>query len=294
MPTDLYGGNVVKPFLGRVVLKKLSGAGPVSVGTQIVIPHASALPRNPLNTTYLTGINSSGFTSGDVQGKRTPSCTLSTVVKTASFFTASFLNSLIMATDGNGDTDVWAILLDDTYAPDVYDGAKCAGVQIRQFAHGGPIAVSMAFLAMYGDNENPGTAFAATGFTSSVVDPGTVTDVTKVQYGGTADLVQSLAIDLTRPQAYVFYDDGTPFPAGIASGVFTGSMTLTQSVKYAASWNSSGTVNIGTTGAGVALTAQVNRQEDVKDFTGNNRSIVRTYMLYDAATGGSPLAVTAL
>jgi hypothetical protein len=22
MPTDLYGGNVVKPFLGRIVLKK--------------------------------------------------------------------------------------------------------------------------------------------------------------------------------------------------------------------------------------------------------------------------------
>src|ERR1700722_13136605 len=133
MPTDLYGGNVVKPYLGRIALKKLAGAGPVTEGTQITIPHASAQPRNPLNTTYLSGINSSGFLSGDVAGKRTPSCAIATVVKTSSFFTANLLNSLILSTDANGDTDVWAILLDDLYAADVYDAAKCAGLHLRQF-----------------------------------------------------------------------------------------------------------------------------------------------------------------
>src|SRR5580658_1844517 len=101
MPTDLYGGNVVKPFLGRVVLKKLSGAGPVAAGTQITIPHASAQPRNPMNISYLMGINSTGFPSGDVQGKRTPSCTITTVVKTSSYFTANLMNSLILSADAN-------------------------------------------------------------------------------------------------------------------------------------------------------------------------------------------------
>ena len=291
---DLYGGNVVKPFLGRVALKKLSGAGPVAAGTQITIPHASAQPRNPVNVTYLAGINSSGFPSGNVAGKRTPSCTITSVVKTSSFFTANLLNSLILSTDSNGDTDVWAILLDDLYAADVYDGAKCTGVHLRQFAKGGPMALSLSFVSMYGDNENPGTTFAATTFASSSVDPGPVTDVTKVTYGGTADLVQSFAMDLLRPQSYVVYDDGTQFPAGIASGVFSGVMTLTQSVKYAASWGSSGSISIGQTGAGVAITADVNLKQDIKEFKADSRTIVRSYQLFDSAGGGAPVTIAAM
>jgi len=291
---DLYGGNVVKPFLGRVVIKKLSGPGPVDAGTQITIPHASAQPRNPMNVTYLSGINSSGYISGDVAGKRTPSCTVTTVVKTSSFFTANLLNSLILSTDSNGDTDVWAVLLDDLYDPDVYDGAKCSGVHLRQFARGGAMAVSISFISMYGDNENPGTIFSGTTFTSSSVDPGPITDVTKISYGGTADLVQSFSMDLLRPQSYIFYDDGTQFPAGVASGVFNGSMTLTQSVRYSESWISSGSINIGQTGAGVAITADVNLKQDVKDFKADSRTIVRTYQLYDSAGGGAPVTVSAM
>lgn len=293
MPTDLYGGNVVKPYLGRVALKKLAGAGPISVGTQITIPNASASPRNPLNTAYLTGVNSSGYPSGAVAGKRTPSCTLTTVVKTGSFFTADLINSLILATDSNGDTDVWAILLDDLYAPQVYDGAKCAGIHLRQYARGGPIALSFGFTSMYGDGENPGTLFGPTGFSSSVEDAGPATDITKVSYGGTADLVSAFAMDLVRPQSYVFYDDGTEFPAGIASGIFTGTMAVTQSVKYSASWSDSGVINIGQGGAGVAITAHVNRKQDVKEFKTDSRTVVRTYQLYNSS-GGSPLSVAAL
>ena len=293
MPTDLYGGNVVKPFLGRVALKKLSGAGPVTVGTQITIPHASAQPRNPTNVSYLTGINSSGYPSGNVAGKRTPSCTITTVVKTSSFFTANLLNSLILLIDANGDSDVWAILLDDLYAADVYDGAKCAGVHLRQFAKGGPMALSLAFVSMYGDNENSGAIFPATTFTSSSGDPGPITDVTKVTYGGTADLVQSFSMDLMRPQSYVFYDDGTLYPAGVATGVFTGSMTLTQSVKYAASWGSSGSIEIGQTGAGIAITADLSLKQDVKDFKADSRTVVRSYQLFDSG-GGAPVTVIAM
>lgn len=293
MPTDLYGGNVVKPFLGRIALKKLAGAGPIAAGTQVTIPHASAQPRNPLNTTYLSGINSSGYASGDVAGKRTPSCTIATVVKASSFFSADLLNSLILATDSNGDTDVWAILLDDLYSADVYDGAKCAGVHLRQFAKGGPMALTLAFVSMYGDSENPGTLFSNTTFSGSSGDAGPITDVTKVTYNGTADLVQSFSMDLIRPQSYIFYDDGTPFPAGIASGVFNGAMALTQSVKYALSWSTTGSVHIGQTGAGVAITADVSRKQDVRDFKGDSRTAVRTYQLYDSG-GGRPVTVTAL
>jgi hypothetical protein len=216
------------------------------------------------------------------------------VVKTSSFFTANLLNSLILSTDSNGDTDVWSVLLDDLYLADVYDGAKCAGVHLRQFAKGGPMAVSLSFVSMYGDNENPGTIFSGTTFSSSTTDPGPVTDVTKITYGGTADLVQSFSMDLLRPQSYVFYDDGTQFPAGVASGVFTGVMTLTQSVKYSASWGSSGSISIGQTGAGVAITADVSLKQDVKDFKADSRTIVRSYQLYNSASGGAPVAITAM
>jgi hypothetical protein len=250
---DLYGGSVVKPYLGRIVMIKLAGAGPLAVGAIVVIPYASAFPRNPKNNSYLTGVNSAGAVSGDVPGKKSPSLTLTTVVKTASFFTAAFLNSLILATDANGDTDTWAILLDDKYLPLVYDGSKCAGVRLQQISQGGPMALSLAFVSVYGDSENPGTVFPATTFTATSVDAGQATDVSKITYGGTADLVAMLDLNLVRPQGHVFYDDGTLFPAGVASGIFAGSAEITQSLKFASSWGTSGTVKIGTVGAGVNI-----------------------------------------
>jgi hypothetical protein len=291
---DLYGGSVVKPYLGRVVMKKLAGSGPIAVGTQVVIPHASVFPRNPKNNSYLTGVNSAGAVSGDVPGKKTPSLTLTSVVRATSFFTANFVNSLILATDSNGDSDTWGIYLDDKYLPLTYDGSKCAALRVQQISQGGAIALSMAFLSMYGDSENPGTIFVPTTFTSTAIDNGAATDITKVSYGGTADLVAAIDLNYVRPQGYVYYDDATLFPAGIASGIFTGSAEITQSLKYAASWNTSGTINLGATGAGVSLAHLVKLDEDMRDMTIANRYVKRALSLYDSASGGMPVTATAM
>lgn len=293
MPTDLYGGNAVKPFLGRIVLKKLAGVGPIAVGSQITIPHAAAQPRNPTNTTYLAGISGSAYLSGDVAGKRTPRCTITSVVKTSSFFTADLINSLMLTTSGTGDTDVWAILLDDLYSPMVYDGAKCAAFKLQQQARGGPMAITLSFVSMYGDSENTGVIFSPTTFTSTTTDAGPITDVTKVSFEGSADLTLGFSLELTRPQSYVFYDDGTLYPAGISSGLLTGAATLTQSVKYSSSWESAGAINIGQTGAGLAISLNLSSRQDVREFKLDTRTVVRRYALYNSG-GGAPISVTSL
>ena len=288
-----YGGSVVHPYLGRIVLKKLNGSGAVSVGTQIVVPHAAAMPRNPVNNSYYTGVNSSGFTSGNNEGKRTPSCTITTLAQN-SFLTANNINSFIMTLNGNGDTDTWSILLDDLYNPLVYDGAKCASIQIRQQSMGGPIALSMAFLCQYGDSQNPGTLYPLTTFSSTTIQAGQTMDVTQVQYAGTADLVQSLAVDLVRPQGYVMYDDGTFFANGIASGMFGGDVTISQSTKYTATPGTSITINIGSTGNGISCAGLVLLNEFIQDMTMAPRTRVSQYSLYDSASGGNPFVITAL
>ncbi len=293
MSVDLYGGGVVKPYLGRVVLKKLAGAGPVATGTQIVAPHAAARPRNPSNTVYLTGINSAGYPSGSVAGKRTPSCVITTVVKTSSFFSANLVNSLILAVDGGGNTDVWSILLDDLYQPAIYDGAKCVLFRLQQSARGGAMNLTLGFNAMYGDSENPGTLFTPTVFSSGAGDPGQVTDVTKVSLAGEADLVQGFTLELRRPQSWVNYDDGGLFPAGISSGVLTGTLTLTQGVKFSATWGSSAAINIGQTGAGVSISAALSGIQDVREFQQDSRTVVRSFQLFNPS-GAAPISVSAL
>lgn len=292
--SDLYGGNVVKNHLGRLVIKKLAGSGPLAVGTQIVIPHASGWPRNPKNISFLSGINSSGGLSGDVQGKYTPYLSFQTVIKTASFFTANFVNSAILSTDANGDTDTWSVLFDDKYQPAIYDGVKFASMRIQQMAQGGPMILTMAGIAMYGDSMNPGTLFPLTTFTSTSTDAGQVTDVTKISFGSTADLVSMLDMTLIRPQAHVPYDDGTYFMSGVTSGLSSGNVELVQSPKYAASWGSTGTVNIGTAGAGVSIAMLIKNTEDIRDFVIGTRLKRRAFAFYDGATGGIAIAATAL
>lgn len=296
-----YGGDVVHPYLGRVVLKKLDGGGPVSVGTQVVIPHAAAMPRNPQNISYYTGVNSSAYVSGDNQGKKTPSCTITTVAN-AAFLTAANLNSLIMyistgsysATNDKGNTDTWSILLDDLYNPLVYDGAKCASIQLRQQSTGGPIAISLAFLCQYGDSENDGSLYPLTTFTSSSIEAGQIMDVTQVSWASTADKVQSLDVNLVRPQGYVFYDDGTRYAAGIASGMFGGDLTISQSTKYSTTPTTGFTLNIGTTGNGISCAGLTKLNEYVQDLTMAPRTRVSQYSLYDSTNGGNPFTITAL
>jgi hypothetical protein len=119
-------------------------------------------------------------------------------------------------------------------------------------------------------------------------------DVTQVQYAGTADLVQSLAVDLVRPQGYVMYDDGTFFANGIASGMFGGDVTISQSTKYTATPGTSVTINIGSVGNGISCAGLVLLNEFIQDMTMAPRTRVSQYSLYDSVSGGNPFVITAL
>jgi hypothetical protein len=293
MPADLYGGNVVKPFLGRIVLRKLAGAGPLAAGAQVALAHAGASPRNPTNSTLLTGISGRDFPAGVVAGKRSPGVAITTVVRASADFTADLFNSLILSTDAGGDTDVWSILLDDLHTQEVWDGARCAGLQLRQTSRGGPVAMRLTFSCMYGESENPGTVYPITTFSPGVASAGPATDVTRVSFGGSADLVAGFSLDLKRPQTHVYYDDGTMFPAGVASGPLTGQVSITQSVKRSTAWADVGQVQFGGSGAGVALSFQLDLKEDVRDFQLENRMSVRSYQLL-SRDGSPPITASAL
>ena len=288
-----YGGSVIHPYLGQIMLKKIAGSGAVTVGTQINIPHAAAMPRNPVNNSYYTGINSSAYTSGNNEGKRTPSVTITTVAQ-ASWFTAANINSLIMTLDSYGNTDTWGIGLYDGNTTRVYDGAKCAQIQIRQQATGGPISVSIAFLCQYGDSQNPQTLYTQTSFTPPSVPPaGQVFDLTQVGWTTTANLIQSFALNIVRPQGYVMYDDGTFFAAGIASGMFGGDLTVTQSVLNTEYISSGFTLNIGAVGtSGISCAGLTLLDEAVTDVTMSPEMIVSQYSLYDQSAGGNPFVIT--
>jgi hypothetical protein len=293
MPLSPYGGNVVKPFLGRVVLRKLAGTGPMAAGIQVVLAHCGATPKNPTNSTLLAGINGRDFPAGVVAGKRSPTLAITAVVRAGIDFTADLINSLMLSTDGYGDTDVWAVLLDDLNTQEVWDGARCTELQLKQAAKGGPVALRIGFACMYGESENPGTAFPLTTFSAGTSAVGSATDVTKIAFGGGADLVSAFALDLRRQQTHIYYDDGTPFPSGISSGPLGGSVTLTQGVKRTASWDTAGSVNIGTAGAGVQLAFQLDLREDMRDFQAQSRVSVRTYQIL-SHDGSAPVTASAL
>jgi len=159
---------------------------------------------------------------------------------------------------------------------------------------GGPIALSMAFLCQYGDSQNPGTLYPLTTFSSTTIQAGQTMDVTQVQYAGTADFVQSLAVDLVRPQGYVMYDDGTFFANGIASGMFGGDVTISQSTKYTATPGTSVTINIGSVGNGISCAGLVLLNEFIQDMTMAPRTRFSQYSLYDSVSGGNPFVITAL
>lgn len=313
--TPPTGVNVTHPFLGKIVLQKISGSGPMIAAAKVLVPTAKASPSNPLNNSYPGAVNASAFPSLKVYGKRSASVGLTANVK-ASWLNATLIESLLLATDTAGQTDYFSVLLDDNYNPRSYDYSRCTHLSLYQSGSGGPVMCEMGFLTRFGDNElhwliaNGGVLpdgetvvdVPLSGYTGFAPDAGLLDDVSTVDFGSpsTASLVRSWRLNLLRGQGYADFQDGSPWPKDIATGMFGGTLMIEQSpVAGAIVPGTTMTIRLHTRfigsvsypkGLSINLALSQDTQQMDEDISMGN--MVRTYTLADLASGGCPVTVT--
>jgi len=281
--------NAAKDYLGSVILKKTAGSGSVTVGTQFVIPSAMISANNPVNTSFPALINSDSSIRNATLGKRTPNITITTMLK-ASFCSSALFNSLLFTSDANHDTDTYAVILVDGEGNvRQFLGSKCAGISIACQGIGGPISIQFSFLSQYGDNDG-----SAVTYTAATPDPGYLTPVSLVDFNSTADGVTAFSINLLRAQGYVFYLDGTLFSAYVASGMFSGSLTLSQSPRATTVPTTGCTIKLGTAGSGIQVASALVLNAFKRDMAASLGSISNSYSLVDLSTSGTgvPCVIT--
>lgn len=289
-----------KDFLGLVALTRTA---PTADTVPTYLPSSVARPRNPLNNTYLPVIDRTGYPSIYVQGAKTPDIAVAAYIDVTTWTIAAMLNDLIVvpaASDPNLDTVTWSVGLYQAIAGSwrSYDGCKCARIDLDGDARGGPIRCVMHFNSIYGDNEASTPKFSGT-FPASVPTTaqyhGPLSGTGKVSFTG-ADQVYSWRLTLVRGQAQQKFQDGTPYAADIASGGFSGVLTLEQSPTASTVSSTSLTLKINSATAGVGTNLNValalNLDEYVQEKTTGIGSMVHTYSLIDVTAGGNPCVVS--
>ncbi len=285
--------NVSRGFLGAVLAQKLSGAGALATGTsaQQIIPVFSFEPRDPENVSYPPMVNKLGFQSVTVLGKRTPSFNVVTAAK-SNWFTSTWLNSLIVTADTNGDTDVFAFSDDsNTGTTRIYDSARCAALSISGRNGGGPIGVEMGFLCKTGTGTS---SFATTSASIGALISGAAVDMGS---GPSAAYVRGWRLNIIRGLNYDMWCDNTQYPDDTSSGMLGGTITLEMSPK-ATTFPSTSTdavirvfSSIAATSALVTLTANVNLDEVYQSHVNALGNVVRTYTLLTRSTA-APIVIT--
>ena len=312
---------VTKPFLGRVVVWKKSGVAAgggayMAVDDKLVIPTMKVIARNPLNKGYPSAVNASAYPSLTVAGKKTPSITIAASVK-PSFVTRAFLNSLLLSFDSTyNNSDEFLIGFYDGSAINyglattglgwrLYQGCRCASVSLSQSAVGGPIGITMTFLAVTGDNENSTTYTAATAGNAATLaavtpapDPGALSDVSNVDFGASAtiDGVRSWQLNLNRGQGHQFFVDGSYYPDTVESGMFSGSFTCELTPLWTvmpSDTNGAITVRCGKVTGMPIFSLSVHRDETVQDMDISLGNQMRAYTLANTSSGGNPCVITA-
>lgn len=283
---------VARDFLGYAAVKKISGSGAVSNGTQINIPAALVSPRNPVNIGYPGVINASAYPTVSIVGKKTPSISIATYIK-SSWFTANFLNSLIVTVDSNYDSDLWSVAVtDESLVERVYDDCRCSMVRLAQSGIGGPISFEATFVATYGENEKSVPA-TFTDVTSG--STGSLVDVAHVDFNSTATHVKSWELVLARTQAPQYFVDGTLYASCIASGPLGGSLTLSQSPNATTVPTTAFTARVFTAGdvpdgTKVTIACQTQLDELIRDHEPSLGVAVRNYSLIGLS--GIPVVIS--
>lgn len=280
--------NYSPDWVGNVLLKQTSP----SVGSQILIPSAHVLSRNPENKQRPEVVNAGAYPSVEALGKKTPTVRIVAYAK-ASWFTAALLNALLNdlnTTNLTYQTPGFAIGLITPFESRVFDICRCEQVVISQQATGGPLTVTMDFKAVYGDSEAP----TPTTFASASPDAGQLFNLSQVGFADTADQVRSWILTLMRVQKWVAFDDSTIYCADIASGGFGGTLVLEQSSTYNVSPTTAATINIGVTGAGVGFSMLLSYDGKNQPMTTDIGTKVRSFAAIDLSAGGNPVSVSAL
>jgi hypothetical protein len=286
MPNPNYSPD----WRGWIQLKKTAGSATnPAVATQFSIPAALWQPRNPQNKVRPDQVNAATYETVSTLGMKTPTSRIVAALK-ASWWGINLVNMLVGNRDANFATDEFAVGGNNVFGTRVYDGCHCAMLQLSQNLMGGPVSMTMDAIGQYGDNEK-GTP---TSFSAPSVDPGQLLDVTKVGFGGTADLVVSWVLTLMVRCRWRPAVPGTQYSQGIAIGRLTGTFVIEQSPTHNTSPSTSATLAIGSAGAGVSFALSLDPDDDNQPQTTDEGTVIRTYTLADLAAGGNPAIATAM
>lgn len=310
--------NTYEPdYLGYGSMIKTAGsvANP-AVSTQFDIPFARVIPYNLQGNAYPSVSNNSAYPSVRYQGKKRPGFTIVAAAK-GSWFTADFVNGLLfnLSTQASlQQTDLWSLQLNNVVGTRTWDWSRCTDLRITAAASGGPLMIQMGFLSRWGETEAPygttlpdgeavaaATTFSApaagrTGEMADVVDydfrSDTGLSTTSVGAVWTATQVRGFTLSLLRGQGYVDYIEGTRYPKDIATGAFTGVLSLEQSPTADVIPSTTTTCRIYASGAGAprfkfTLGLSLDSVEQAQDQGLGH--MVRHYTLYKS-DGTNPAA----
>jgi len=185
-------------------------------------------------------VNAAAVNTLIIEGGRTPSLTVTTILK-SNYAVAALFNSLLLSfsTDVNNmnDGDTFALRLNDSrpstqnWATRVLLGAKCVAVTFTQSAAGNGCQVDLGFI---------GTSFQGidTGFPAYVSAAGYMLDKSQVDFGPNLTLANmrspSFRLGVIRAGSYQFYFNSTLYADHVASGMIGGQFEIDQSPDYLA------------------------------------------------------------
>lgn len=283
-----------KGFAGY--LSFLKTAGQTSPGPAVwttgaptfTCPAGLIMPRNPDNFSYPGVINAQGAPTVKVQGKATPTVTISGIPLKSSFCTPTFFNDLIAAgstyLDTNLNSSEYTIVVHNGNAIREYQGSKCQQLSLYQTAPGGPILLDMQWLCKKGDQSTSGA-------TAPAVDAGTLLDITKVTFSSeNITAVYDWRLTLMRPQAYNMQVDGTLFSDDLQSGMIGGTFVYTTSPLSATILSAGVSIAIASSTA-VTIAINVQRDDPAEDVVPALGRKTFSYTLIKS-TAGYPVAIS--
>lgn len=291
-----------KTFLGGGSLLKTAGQNSFAplAGAQIDIP-GTYDPNNPDNWTYPPMLNAAAGQVNGVRGKLTPFFTI--VSCWGTWLTAAILNDLLGGSaswlDSFFDTSEYALNMHEPVLGNrIFEGGKCAGVDITYNAAGGPIAVAFHFPAIFGDNAGSLPSFAA--YQTFAGEFYNTSNVSLTDLSGTAfDQMDTTTISLVRAQQQQQYSDGTLNPTAVTSGATGGVVTVVQSKTYQVETPVNGlTFTIGGSGTGVRIRTKLNRDNQRAPFQVGRSSWLKQFSIVDFTAvafggGGYPYSIDA-
>ena len=321
----------IPSYQGYVALQKTGGVGyPATPAVQYGFAAARIIPVNVLANMYPGVIGASSYPTVAYAGKKRAGYTIFAYCqppKTGASnivygMDAALFNALLFNLSGSpAATDKWSAKMYNTLQTRTWDWGRCSHVVIQGSGSGGGVVVQMGFLSRWGESEAPfGTTLpdgeavpaAPTWFTPTAAElAGELDDVTDYDFRSdtksagsagagtfTADQVRSFTLHLVRGQGYVDYLDNTRSPKEIATGGFTGGLTLEQNPVASSIPSVSSTLRLHSN-QGAAYTKAVKfallLKEDSHDqpMDAGIETRVTNYTLYDQSAGGNPATCSA-